>query len=507
MTRISSEPRRLVLRAVRRVLESERRDPVDVTIAAGRIVAIEPVGERRADRWTEVVDLDGRYVVPGLWDHHVHFTQWALIRQRIDLGAFTSAEQVANAVGRHRADGCGPVVGYGFRDAMWPDVPTTALLDAAAPDRPVILVSADLHCAWLNTAGLRLVGIDGMGGIDDLDGADGVLRESRWWPVREYLRRADENLEDVAVRDAAEAAAARGVVGVIDFETADNVDVWQRRVRAGVASLRVACATWSEHLELTIARGLRTGSVVPGTNGLVTMGPFKVSIDGSLNTRTAFCHDPYPEPGGDEVRHGVLLVERERLVPLLARATANGMACAVHAIGDAANTVALDAFDEVGARGSIEHAQLLGDADVPRFAASGVRASVQPAHILTDHDVADRHWHGRTARAFAYRSLLDAGADLVLGSDAPVSPLDPWLTIAAAVARADRGAPSWHPEQALTTLQALAASVPADGGVCAGAAADLAVVDQDPLSCDIAVLAAMPVAGTMIAGRWTWRGW
>jgi predicted amidohydrolase YtcJ len=499
MTGSGSGARCLLLRSGRRVLETHGRDPVDVTIQGGRIVSVQPSGERRPDRRTEVVDLEGRYVLPGLWDHHVHFTQWALRRQRLDLSTFTSARQVADAVRHHAAGGRGPIIGYGFRDARWPDLPTAAQLDAAAPGRAVILVSADLHCAWLSTAASHLVGTDA--------GADGVLRESAWWPVQQYLRGTDGGREDAAARDAADAAAARGVVGIVDFETADNVDVWQRRVRAGTTSVRVVCATWPEHLDLTIERGLRSRSVVPGTRGLVTMGPFKISLDGSLNTRTAFCHDPYPAPEDEEARHGVMLVEPERLVSLMARATAHDIACAVHAIGDAANTAALDAFEDVGARGTIEHAQLLDGADLARFAAAGVSASVQPAHILTDHDVADRYWPGRTARAFAYRSLLDAGVELLLGSDAPVSPLDPWLTMSAAVARSKCGAPSWHPEQALTAREALTASVPAGSGVRPGAAADLIVVDEDPLTSQSPELSTMPVAGTMVAGRWTWQRW
>ena len=145
-------------------------------------------------------------------------------------------------------------------------------------------------------------------------------------------------------------------------------------------------------------------------------------------------------------------------MPLLRRATAAGLDCAVHAIGDRANTLALDAFAATGARGRVEHAQLLGPADLARFAELGLVASVQPEHAVDDRDVADRYWAGRTHRAFAYRSLLDAGAELVLGSDAPVAPLDPWITLAAAVHRSADGRPSWHPEQEIPLDVALAAS-------------------------------------------------
>jgi predicted amidohydrolase YtcJ len=173
----------------------------------------------------------------------------------------------------------------------------------------------------------------------------------------------------------------------------------------------------------------------------------------------------------------------------------------VHAIGDAANTHALDAFAATGARGSIEHAQLLSTADFARFAELDLVASVQPEHALDDRDVADRYWAGRTDRAFALGSMLAAGARLALGSDAPVAPLDPWVTIAAAVGRDRDGRAPWHPEQAISAADALMAS--GRTGIAIGQAADLAVLDVDPLSASSADLRSMPVAATMIGGRFT----
>lgn len=167
---------------------------------------------------------------------------------------------------------------------------------------------------------------------------------------------------------------------------------------------------------------------------------------------------------------------------MLRRATAAGLDVAVHAIGDRANGLVLDAFAATDATGRIEHAQLLSDHDVARFAALGVAASVQPEHAVDDRDVADRHWAGRTHRAFAYRSLLDAGAELVLGSDAPVAPLDPWITLAAAVHRSEDGRPRWHPEQEIPVAVALAASAGPDGPVAVGRRADLTITGLDPAS-------------------------
>ncbi len=134
-----------------------------------------------------------------------------------------------------------------------------------------------------------------------------------------------------------------------------------------------------------------------------------------------------------------------------------------------------------------------------------MRASVQPEHAIDDRDVADHYWAGRTDRAFAYRALLDAGAELALGSDAPVAPLDPWVTLAAAVFRTRDGREPWHPEQALPIADALRASQGGVARVDPGGPADLVVTELDPVTASGDQLRAMPVYATMVAGRWTYR--
>jgi predicted amidohydrolase YtcJ len=182
-------------------------------------------------------------------------------------------------------------------------------------------------------------------------------------------------------------------------------------------------------------------------------------------------------------------------------ASAAGFRPAVHAIGDRANALALDAFEEIGCHGSIEHAQLLSIKDSPRFSELGVVASVQPEHALDDRDVAEVYWSGRTGGAFALKALLDAGAELALGSDAPVAPLDPWVTMAAAVGRTRDDRAPWHPEQRISALQALAAST--RSFVAVGQPADLVVTDECPEDAAAHVLRTMPVAATLLAGRFT----
>lgn len=471
-------------------------EPVDVVLRDGRIAEIVPAGSAPASG--EVVDVEGRWVGPGLWDSHVHFTQHVIRRRRIDLTGTRSAREVLDVVRRARAEGwpltSGMLMGYGFRDGLWPEPASLAALDATISDVPVVLVSGDLHCGWMNRAAASLLGIE----LDET----GLLREAPWIEVLHgFDQSADLPLE--AYREAADAAAARGVVGIVEFEKTDNVAEWSERTAAGVTSLRVDAAVWPDRLEQVIAAGLRTGDRVDA-QGLVTFGRLKVVVDGSLNTRTAWCWDPYP---GMDPAHphacGMESVPVPELRRLLERARDTGIGAAVHAIGDRANSEVLDVFGELGMPGVIEHAQLVREDDFPRFAALGLVASVQPEHAMDDRDVADHHWAGRTGRAFAFGSLHRSGAELRLGSDAPVAPLDPWISIGAATARSRGDRDAWHPEQRLPLDVALAASVRTS--LATGHPADLVITDRDPYAANRDELRGMPVAATLLGGRFTHR--
>jgi len=453
----------------------------------------------------EEVDLDGRYVIPGLWDNHVHMNQWALSSRRFDVSAAASAAEAARLVGeRAPMTAVGEtLVGVGFRDALWPDAPSRRLLDEAAGDVPVVLVGADLHCCWLNSAALARHGFAAGEGVLR---EDGLLREEDAFTIQRVLNSVGDETLDRWVGDAARAAAARGVVGVVDLEMSWNLGAWQRRIAAGIDALRVEFGVYTQDLRRAIALGLRSGQVVEGSGGLLVVGPYKVITDGSLNTRTAFCFDPYPGLEGTPEAHGHLTVPPDELLANLRLAVSAGLRPAVHAIGDRANALALDAFEQLGCGGSIEHAQLLRPSDVERFSRLGVVASVQPEHALDDRDVAEHYWAGRTENAFVLRALLDAGATLAFGSDAPVAPLDPWVTMAAAVGRAGDGRAPWHPEQAVTAREALAASSRGRSVVSAGDVADLAVVEIDPFQASVDELRRMPVAATLLAGRFTHTG-
>lgn len=470
-------------------------EPVDVHLAEGLVVDIAPAGG--LPREGLVLDAGGGWVIPGLWDHHVHTVQWALSAQRVALGGATSAAEAAALMGEAAALPDGRRVGAGFRDAFWADAPDLAVLDAATGEVPTYLINADVHSVWLNSAALRREGFAP-------DGA-GILREEPAFEISRRLNAVDASVSDPLVSRMAQDAAARGVVGLVDLDMAWNEDAWARRLTGGFDALRIIFGIYPDFLDRAIAEGLQTGDVARDAGSdLARVGGLKVITDGSLGTRTAATSQAYP---GDPHNHGLLTVDVATLVDLMTRATAAGIGSAIHAIGDVANSHALDAFAATGAWGSIEHAQLVAHADIPRFARLGVAASVQPEHALDDRDLTDRVWAGQTAQPYPLRALADSGANLLFGSDAPVTPLDPWAGMASAVFRTRDGRDAWQPQQRVDAATALAASTRGGSAVPArvqpGDLADLAICGRDPLTADETALRGMRVDATLLGGRLT----
>ena len=444
----------------------------------------------------EVVNADGRWVMPGLWDQHVHMTQWAINAHRLDVSAACSAQEAAHMVAEHIAveqilEDTAVIAAYA-NSANWPDERTGELLDAAVGSHAVVIVNFDLHSAWVSSAGMRRYGFAY---------SAGVLVEEECFELQRRITDLPTEVTDVWVFEAAAAAAAHGVVGIRDMEMKWNIPPWRQRMQKGFSALRVRASVYPAWLDEALEYGMRTGDVDP-EYPLLEMGPFKLIADGSLNAQTAWVNHPFPNGSMGQVNFSYA-----DLCQSMRKAHAGGLECAIHAIGDAANTMVLNAFAETGAKGSVEHAQLLDDADVARFAQLGVIASVQPQHCLDDRQAGEKLWGHCTERMYRFADLANAGASLWLGSDAPVAPLDPWLEIQAAV---DRKMPeetqAWHENQRVSRKLALASSTDGKGiHPQMGQVADLVLLDADPLTCSSDVLRHMPVAGTLLAGRFTYR--
>jgi predicted amidohydrolase YtcJ len=458
-------------------------EPADVLIEDGFITAIAPVVRSRG---VPAVDGAGRWLIPGLWDAHVHLGQWALARKRLDLSHASSPEDALALVGRAVWSGR-LVVGTGHRAGTWPRPVTVAELDAVSVGVPVVLVNGDFHHGWLNTAALDAFG---------LARRDTVVAETEWFAAYPRVVALEGAPSPADYRKVLDAAAAQGVVGLVDFEFNAPWTDWAERWQQGCDLLRIRWSPYADQMDSVRRAGLRSGACLPGADDRLTVGSLKIISDGSLGTRTAWCHEPYADTGG----FGAPNLPGDELGALLAEGVRAGLPVATHAIGDRAIEVALAAYAATGARGSIEHAQLTTDHAIAELARLRLTASVQPAHLLDDVQTAERVWPGRTGRCFALRALLDQSVTVAFGSDAPVAPLDPWLAIAAAVHRGKPGSDSWHPEQAITIAEAIAAS--ADGrSVAVGQLGDVALLDSDPLLSDAAGLRAMRVALTCVAGR------
>jgi predicted amidohydrolase YtcJ len=475
--------------------------PMDVLVERGSVTGVAPSLIRPPG--VDEIDAAGRWIIPGLWDQHTHLAQWTLSSQRLDLAQARSPEEVTRAVADRIVEYPDlPVIGWGHRSAGWDREVTVSELDAVSGETAVVLISGDGHHAWLNTTALLHFA---------MPVRDSVVRETEWFAAYPRLVTlvGTDGTSPEAYRRMLDVAASQGIAGMVDFEFGAGIGEWVERWSQECDRLRIRAATYSHMLDDVIAAGLRTGDSLAGDPRL-TMGPLKIISDGSLNTRTAWCCEPYGDahrlehPSGQPNLSGIELREQ------LARAHAGGLEVATHAIGDAAVQEALAAYADTGARGSIEHAQMARRDDVRRMAELGIRASVQPAHLLDDRDLTDKIWGERSERCFAFRWMLDDGVELALGSDAPVSVLDPWLAMAAAVHRsADERGP-WHGEQAVTVAEALAASVDGQPTVATRSRGDVVLLDRDPLLRDLdhddtveldRALRDMPVATTVVAGH------
>ncbi len=474
--------------------------PVDVALEHGRIVGVTPAGTTAEA--PAGIDADGRYLTSGLWDEHVHFGQWAQQSSRFDLGAAESAAEAlellatglrADEAARAAADvsSAPEFVAVRARAGAWTTGITRAALDALAGERPLVVISADLHGIWLNSAALAARGLP-------VEGDGHIVEDECFALLREIDSLAPTQLDELVAR-AGRAAAARGVVGIVDLEMRWCIDDWLRREAAGFDLLRVEAGIYPNQLERAIDAGYRSGDAL-GSAGRLTVGPLKMITDGSLGTGTAWCCDPYPS--GD---HGRSLVAADELLAMMRRATAAGLGLTLHAIGDRAVAQVLDAYEALGRGGRMEHAQLLRTADIARFAELGITASVQPEHLVDDREATELQWPGRAERTFPLASLHATGAHLVFGSDAPVAALDPWRWIQAAVTRARPGETPWTPAERLPATVALAASMRGALRPAVGDPADLVLLDTDPLRSDPDLLSETHVAATLLGGTLTHR--
>ena len=460
----------------------------------------------------DVVDLGGRCVLPGFTDSHVHFPTWSLSQREVKLEGASSLAEAVERVRTHPRNGTW-IRGYGWRPADWDEQPTAAALDEVTGDMPALLFSKDYHSAWLNSAALARAGgdLEVHGGVVERDAAGeptGILREESAWQFRARVAMPSEDEFVDATRDGLRIAASRGVVAIHDKDGwLGAPGIFQRIHEREGLTLRVWGSIPYERLPELATLGIHSGI----GDDFLRIGYLKAFMDGTLGSQTAWMLDG----------SGVVITSGSDLAEVIREGARLGWPVGVHAIGDRANREALDAFEEtrdawepLGLRHRVEHAQCLAAEDVGRFAELGVACSVQFSHAPSDRELAERLWEGREG-AYAYRALLDAGTLLANGSDAPVEELDPLAGIVAGVLRTLDERPAWRPEQAVTVEEALHAACVAPawlehaeerrGRLRPGMLADAAILDRDPFTCPPEELPEVTVEGTLVGGRWTYR--
>ena len=476
------------------------------------------------------IDAEGRTIIPGLIDAHIHFVEYSRSLARIELDWVTSKEEVLSRVAA-KASEVGPgrwVLGGGWNNNLWspPEFPTRHDLDRVAPLNPVYLDRKDLHSCWVNSLALKRAAVTrdtpdppaAAIGRDETGEPDGMFYESAVRIMRDAI---DEPHEDPikAMQRGFPALAAMGIVGFHDCEGPDAFSAFQTLDAADELPLRVIILLAYYRLEETLRAGLRTGF---GSDRLRT-GPVKIFSDGSLGSMTAQMLADFECCPGNR---GIPTVPQDELEHAIMVAARAGIPSAVHAIGDAANRRVLDAFQQTGEllghlygenrlRHRIEHAQLLHPDDIPRFAQLGVVASMQPLHATSDMHAADRLWGERSRYSYAWRSVLNSGALLAFGSDAPVETPNPFAGIHAAVTRQDRQdqpPEGWYPMERLTVEEAVRAytegaarSCPylpgVTGTLAPGSAADFLMLDQDIFTIDPREIKNIHPRATIVAGE------
>lgn len=502
----------------------------------GRIVAIgsaEDVGSAWPD--AERIDLGDATVVPGMIDSHGHLMSLGFSLMRADLVGAASKDEVIARLEEYAAglpEGTW-VLGRGWDQNLWPEreFPTAADLDAAFPDRPVWLTRVDGHAGWANSEAMRRG--QALEGAQPLDGdwqpeGSRIVREGGvatgvfvGGGARALIARAvpeqDEALREQALERALAAAVAVGLTGVHDMGVSrDDLALMQRFADEGRLPLRIAAYAAGDGGAFA---DLCENGLYTHDGGRLWMHGIKLFADGALGSRGAALIEEYSDDPGN---HGLLVHEPEAYRDILRRARDCGVQVTTHAIGDRGNRSALDAYAEVlgDAAGSdhrwrVEHAQIVAVADIPRFAELGVVASMQPTHATSDMGWAgDRVGEARLEGAYAWRSFLDAGARLALGSDFPVESADPRLGLYAAVTRQDRdGQPpgGWLPGQRLTAAEALegfttgsawaSRSEGEAGRLAAGMRADFVVLAEDPLQVPGETLDELTVMSTWVDGE------
>jgi predicted amidohydrolase YtcJ len=511
-----------------------------VAIKDGRILFVGSDEDAQAHigKQTKVVDLEGRMVVPGFQDAHVHPISAGVEANACDLNAVTSVDEYVATIkqcAEKQADEPWVTGGGWLMSAFGPGaLARKELIDAVVPDRPVILWSRDGHTTWVNSKALEVAGItnqtpdppDGRIDRDPKTGeAVGSLQEGASSLVSAGMPETSEAKREEGLRYAVKYLNALGITTVQDASVnEDELKAYRKLDDAGELSLNVIGSIWWERdqgvEQIESMKRLRTEF----TKGHIDAATVKIMQDGVMENYTAVMLEPYLLPGKKDVR-GIPMVEPEKLKAVVTQLDADGFQVHFHAIGDGAIRQSLDAVEaarsangDLGHRHHISHLQLIDQADVPRFKELGVVANYQPLWAYADEYITELTipflGPDRSAHMYAISSLAKSGATVAFGSDWSVSSPNPFWQMETAITRLGalgETTEPFLPEQAITVAQALDAfTISAafvnrldkdTGSLEVGKRADLAVLDRNLFEIPASELSDTKVLVTLFEGK------
>jgi predicted amidohydrolase YtcJ len=527
----------LVLRNARVwTVDASRPEAEAVAVLGGRIVAVG--SNHDIDAWrgtnTHVIDAGGKRLLPGFNDAHVHFVDGGAQLDNVQLNDATSKEEFARRIGERAAKMQKGewLLGGDWDETKWTpaEPPTKELIDPLTPGTPVAVERYDGHMVLANSLALKLAGIDAKtpdpaGGVivrDTHGNPTGALKDAAMDLLFKSVPPLTHDERRLAVERALAHAASLGVTSVQHMNP-DYADIamYNELLDEGKLTTRIYAAPLITQVDDQVKVGIRRAF----GGSYLRIGAVKAFADGSLGSATAYFFEPFT---GQPNNRGILSDEMHPLSLMqgrMMRADGAGIQICTHAIGDAAISAILDIYSEIEKRHGdrdrrwrIEHAQHMAAKDFERFAQLHVIASVQPYHAIDDGRWAEgRIGHDRASRTYAFRTFLNHGVRLALGTDWNVAPLDPMLTLYAATTRAtldDKNPGGWFPEQKLTIREAVEAytmgSAYAEfqenekGSITPGKLADMVLLGEDVLTIDPVRIRDVKVLKTWVGGKLTY---
>jgi predicted amidohydrolase YtcJ len=456
------------------VLAGPSQQPIHdaaVYVTDGRVKEVGSPSEiRRAHPNARVIDATGATILPGLTDAHAHLYGLGLALDEVDLVATNSFDEVMARVKPRVASASANewIQGRGWDQTRWPakDFPTAAALDSAISDHPVWLTRVDGHAGLANSAAMRLAGITAA--TPDPEGGR-LIRDAQGNPTGVFVDLAQSLIESKIPQATYEQvkrrvlAAAQRIAenGLTEIHDAGADASMMRAVRELVDEKRFPIRLYQMVADepALVAKWFKRGPMID-YGGRWTVRSVKMYADGALGSRGAALLAPYSD---DPTNSGLLVSTIAHMTDVAQRGRAAGFQMNTHAIGDRGVSNVIDAYERAGVtpenRWRIEHLQVVAPADFARVARDGVIGSMQPTHATSDMRWAEaRLGAERIKGAYAWRTVLNSGARLALGSDFPVEDVNPWFGIFAAVTRQnhqDSPPGGWYPEQKLTLAEAI----------------------------------------------------